>query len=171
MVQFERQSTWFLAQFKPNSHIIAERNLTRQGFQTFLPMQESTKRARGKFITHMRPLFPGYIFVALDKLSGGWRAVNSTYGVIKLVCLGKEPTPVPFDLVNQLILRCDQEGKLLPPKLLKPGDQVILTSGPLADFVATIESVAPDRRIYVLMEMMGAKTRVIVAPDQLRTVS
>jgi transcriptional antiterminator RfaH len=163
--------TWFLAQFKPNSHNIAERNLVRQGFQCFLPMQEETKRARGKFITQMGPLFPGYLFVALDVLRGGWRAVNSTYGVTRLVSLGKEPTPVPRDLVSQLMLRCDRAGKLLPPRLLRPGDEMIMTKGPFTDFVATIERVAPDRRVYVLMELMGAQTRVAVNADHLRHVN
>lgn len=170
MTTHDRGTTWFLAQFKPNSHNIAERNLVRQGFRTFLPMQEETKRARGKFITQMRPLFPGYLFVALDVLKGGWRSVNSTYGVTRLVSLGKEPTPVPLDLVSQLMLRCDREGKLLPPKLLQPGDEVMVTKGPFTDFVATIERIAPDKRVYVLMELMGAKTRVAVSAEHLRAV-
>lgn len=170
MSTHDRGTTWFLAQFKPNSHHIAQRNLTRQGFRTFLPMQEETKRTRGKFVTQMRPLFPGYLFVALDMLRGGWRSVNSTYGITRLVSLGKEPTPVPLDLVSQLMLRCDREGKLLPPKLLKPGDEVMLTKGPFMDFVARIEAIAPDRRVYVLMELMGAQTRVAVSADHLRAV-
>ena len=170
MSTHDRGTTWFLAQFKPNSHNIAERNLVRQGFRTFLPMQEETKRARGKFITQMRPLFPGYLFVALDMLKGGWRSVNSTYGITRLVSLGKEPTPVPLDLVSQLMLRCDREGKLLPPKLLKPGDEVTMTKGPFTGFVATIETIAPDRRVYVLMELMGAQTRVAVSAEHLRAV-
>lgn len=170
MSYHDRGTTWFLAQFKPNSHNIAERNLARQGFRTFLPMQEETKRARGKFITQIRPLFPGYIFVALDMLQSGWRAVNSTCGITRLVSLGKGPTPIPLDLVSQLMLRCDREGKLLPPKLLKPGDQVTLTKGLFTDFVATIESIAPDRRVWVLMELMGAQTRVAVSAEHLRAV-
>ena len=170
MTTHDRGTTWFLAQFKPNSHNIAERNLTRQGFRTFLPLQEETRRARGKFITQMRPLFPGYLFVALDMLKGGWRAVNSTYGITRLVSLGKEPTPVPLDLVSQLMLRCDREGKLLPPKLLKPGDEVMLTKGPFANFVAMIETIAPDRRVYVLLELMGAQTRVAVSGEHLRAL-
>lgn len=170
MTYHERGTTWFLAQFKPNSHNIAERNLVRQGFRTFLPMQEATTRARGKFSTQMRPLFPGYIFVALDMLQGGWRAVNSTYGITRLVSLGKEPTPVPLDLVSQLMLRCDRAGKLLPPKRLKPGDQVMLAKGPFTDFVATIESIAPERRVWVLMEIMGTQTRVAVSAEHLRAV-
>lgn len=163
-------TTWFLAQLKPNSHRIAERNLTRQGFPAFLPMEEETKRARGKFVTQMRPLFPGYIFVALDILRGDWRAVNSTYGITRLVSFGKEPSVVPLDLVSQLMLRCDATGKLLPPKLLKPGDQVTLTKGPFANFVAEVESIAPDRRVWILMDIMGGQTRVAVGADQLRAV-
>lgn len=170
MTLHDRGTSWFLAQLKPNSHNIAERNLARQGFRTFLPLQEETSHARGKFTTQMRPLFPGYIFVALDMLQGSWRAVNSTYGITRLVSLGKEPTPVPLDLVSQLMLRCDREGRLLPPKLLKPGDQVMFTKGPFTDFVATIESIAPERRVWVMMEIMGAQTRVAVGADQIRSV-
>lgn len=57
---------------------------------------------------------------------------------------------------------------LLPPRLLNPGDQVRLSTGPFADFVATVESIAPDRRVFVLMEIMGGETRVAVPVDQLR---
>ena len=170
MSYHDRGTTWFLAQFKPNSHRIAERNLVRQGFRTFLPLHEETMRVRGKFTVQQRPLFPGYLFVALDMLQGRWRAVNSTYGITRIVSLGKEPTPVPLDLVSQLMLRCDQEGKLLPPKLLKPGDEVTMTKGPFADVITTIESVAPDRRVWVLMDIMGGQTRVAVQADQLRAV-
>ena len=166
--QFGR--TWFLAQFKPNCHRIAERNLVRQGFQSFLPMQEETRRVRGKFTTFMRPLFPGYLFVAFDKAHGGWQAVNSTYGITRLVSAGKTPVEVPLNLVSQLMQRCDTAGKLLPPKLLSPGDQVIINKGPFVEFIATIEALTSDRRVWVLLEFMGQKTRVAVPADQLRAV-
>ena len=54
--------------------------------------------------------------------------------------------------------------------LLQPGDQVALTKGPFANFVAEVEMIAPDRRVWVLMEIMGAQTRVAVGADQLRAV-
>ena len=164
----ERGTSWFLAQLKSNCGHIAARNLTLQGFRTFLPMEDGTKRVRGKFITAPRPLFPGYIFVAFNAGAGLWRTINSTNGITRLVSFGKEPAPVPLDIVSQLMLRCDASGKLLPPKLLKPGDQVRLTSGPFANFVGTIEAIAPERPVWVLMEIMGGETRVAVAADQLR---
>lgn len=163
-------TTWFLAQLKPNSDRIAERHLTRQGFTTFLPRQEVTRRVRDHFITALRPLFPGYIFLALNAAMGHWRAVNGTSGISRLVSFGQAPAPVPADIVRQLRARCDASGLLLPPKVLQPGDQVCLTSGPFANFVAEIESIVPDRRVWVLMDLMGGRTRVAVAAEQLRLV-
>lgn len=170
MTIHDRGTSWFLAQLKPNCAKIADKNLKRQGFQTFLPMEEETRQRSGKFVTTMRPLFPGYIFVAFDVTRGFWRSVNSTYGITRLVSLGKEPTAVPQDLVSQLMLRCNAKGKLQPPKLLRAGDQVTLTKGPFANFVAEVEKIAPDQRVWLLMEIMGNRTRVAVGADQLRSV-
>lgn len=170
MAIYDSGATWFLAQLKPNSARIAERNLKRQGFTTFLPLEETTKKRGGKFVANSRPLFPGYIFVAFDAAHGLWRKINSTQGVTRLVSFGKAPAPVPRDLVSQLMLRCDATGKLLPPKLLEPGDQVAITKGPFASFVAVVEKIAPDRRVWVLMDIMGGQTRVAVGAEQLRAV-
>ncbi len=166
----DRGTTWFLAQLKPNSVKIAERNLKRQGFRTFLPVEEVTKRAKSKFVTAERPMFPGYIFVSFDVSKGGWRAINSTNGITRLVSFGKDPAPVPLDIISGLMLRCDAQGKLIPPKLLSPGDQVAMTHGPFADFVAEVEKIDPDRRVWVLLDIMGGKTRVAVNAGQLRAV-
>jgi len=170
MQQFQAGNTWFLAQFKPNSHKIAERNLCRQNFQTFLPLHEETRRRAGRFTTTMRPLFAGYMFVAFDASKGGWRAINSTYGITRLVSFGSDPQPVPLELISRLMLRCDEGGKLLPPRILKPGDAVEISGGPFADFVATVENVDPDRRVWVLLELMGRTTRVVVHSAALRQV-
>ena len=161
---------WFLAQLKPNCHNIAAKNLDRQGFKAFLPMEEVALTRSGRFTTAMRPLFPGYIFVAFDAAREFWRKVNSTYGITRLVSFGNNPKAVPPDLVSQLMLRCDAKGKLLPQRSLKPGDRVTLTKGPFANFLAEVEKIAPDRRVWLLMDIMGAQTRVSAGAEQLRAI-
>lgn len=168
MQQDKLAESWFLAQIKPNSHEIARRNLTRQGFALFLPLSEETRRTGSGFTTKRRPLFPGYLFVRLDISGGHWRAVNSTYGITRLVSLGNSPTPVPDDLVNRLMARCDSAGLLQPAPEMQIGDEVQFTKGPFAHLVATIEQIAPDKRIYVLLDLMGAKTRVCVNAGHLQ---
>lgn len=161
---------WFLAQVKPNSAQIAKKNLDIQNFRTFLPLEEKTRLSYGKMITSASPLFPGYLFVALDTANGQWRQVNSTFGVSRILSIGKSPAAVPTQLVNQLMQRCDESGLLLPPKVLEPSDSVIITRGPFANFAAEVEKMAADSRVWVLMDLMGAKTRVAVPADQLRVV-
>ena len=162
-------TSWFLAQCKPNSHRIADRNLTRQGFRTFVPLQEQTRRAHGRFVTRTALLFPGYLFVAFDTQRVRWQAVNGTSGITRLVSFDRTPAPVPLDLISQLLLRCDRDGKLMPPRLLAAGDTVTVTHGPFSEFVATVESLAPDRRVWMLMEIMGSESRLAVPAGHLRS--
>lgn len=72
--------------------------------------------------------------------------------------------------MSQLMLRCDASGKLLPPRLVNSRDQVRLTAGPFAEFVGQVETIAPNRRVFVLMELMGGEARVAVKAHQLRIV-
>ncbi|OWU78012.1 transcriptional antiterminator [Marinibacterium profundimaris] len=159
-----------MAQLKPNGARAAERNLRRQGFGTFLPLEERMIRSRGRFVSAERPVFPGYVFVSLDPAASVWRAVNSTFGVQRLVAFGRGPVPVPEGIVDGLITRCDGKGRLRPPGGLAPGQTVRLASGPFADTLAEIERLEPDRRVRLLMTMMGGQTRVTVGADQLRAV-
>ncbi len=164
------ETTWYLAQIKPNCHIIAERNLRRQGFQTFHPMLEETRRKSEKFASALRPLFAGYMFVALDTAVGGWGAVNSTHGVTRLVSFGDGPQAVPLELISGLVARCDGEGRLLPPPALRPGDEVVISGGPFADFTATVDAVSPGQRVWVLLDLMGRSTRIAVPPGAVQVV-
>ena len=160
---------WFLAQIKPNRLHIAQRNLFRQKFDVFCPTLQTMRKQRGQYVENCQPLFPGYIFIGLDPETAPWRAVNSTYGVNRLVSFGAgSPMPVPLSLVEKLQIRCDADGRLLPPKTLKKGDKVEILSGPFADFVTTIENIEPDQRIWVLLELFGRPTRVTVDRKDLR---
>jgi transcriptional antiterminator RfaH len=58
---------WFILQFKSNSHHQAKKNLTRQGFETFLPLHDTTSRKLSRFINTSKPLFPGYMFIRFDR--------------------------------------------------------------------------------------------------------
>ena len=157
---------WYLIQFKPNGHRLAERNLHRQGFETFLPMQKITRRKASRFAGDLKPLFPGYMFVSVNSELVPWRTINSTIGVSELVSLEGKPKPLPPQLISGLMLRCDASGALLPPKSLNEGDGVEMVTGPFASFIATVDTIDPKRRVWVLLDFMGQKTRMQVTADQ-----
>ncbi len=160
--------SWFIVQFKRNSHRVAARNLGQQGFKTFLPMQSCIRKNRDKLLTIIEPLFPGYMFVSIDLGKEPWHKINSTLGVSRLICQEGIPMKVPEEIVTALMSRCDSSGKLLPPASLTSGDSVKILSGSLANFIATVETFENKQRIWVLMEIMGQSTRVQVALDQIK---
>ena len=159
---------WFILQFKPNSHHLAAKNLNRQGFETFLPLHETTSRKLSRFINTSKPLFPGYMFIKFDKLESEWHKINSTYGVSRLITFNSILKSMPIGFVDSLMKRYDLSGKLLPIQKLKRGDQITVLTGPFANFAATVEKYEDDQRVWVLMDLMGRKSKIQTATDCLQ---
>ena len=162
---------WYLVQFKRNSHRIADRNLSQQGFKTFLPLQDLTSRRGSEFLTSTKPLFPGYMFVRAKSNGVPWQKINSTLGVSRLICQDGVPKKVPTEVVSSLISRCDTLGRLIPSNSVQCGDTVEIHSGPLANFIATVDTIDSNRRIWVLMDIMGQIAKVQVAPAQVKLLN
>ena len=158
---------WFILQFKPNSHHLAAKNLNRQGFETFLPLHETTSRRLSRFINTSKPLFPGYMFIRFDKAESEWHKINNTYGVSRLITFNSTLKSIPTIFVDHLMKRYDLSGKLIPIQKLKKGDQVEVLKGPFANFIATVEKYEADQRIWILMDLMGRKTEIQTPSDNL----
>ena len=159
---------WFILQYKPNSHHQATKNLDRQGFETFLPLHDTTLRKASRFVTSTKPLFPGYMFVSFDKTEFKWHKINNTYGVSRLVTFNSILKSIPTTFIDHLMKRYDLSGKLIPIKNLKKGDQVNILEGPFANFVATVEKYEDGQRIWVLMDLMGRKSKIQATIDNLQ---
>jgi len=159
---------WFILQFKPNSHHQAIKNLTRQGFEVFLPLNYTTSRKLSRFINTSKPLFPGYMFIRFNRAESKWHKINNTYGVSRLITFNSILRSIPTSFVDSLMKRYDLSGKLLPIQKLKKGDQVTVLSGPFANFIASVEKYEADQRIWILMDLMGRKTKIQTPSDALK---
>jgi transcriptional antiterminator RfaH len=162
---------WFILQFKPNAHVQAIKNLNRQGFATFLPLLENTSRKSSRFINATRPLFPGYMFIEFDRGKTDWHKINNTYGVSRLVTFNTFLKSIPSSVIDDLMNRCDRSGKLLPFETLKKGDQVKILNGPFANFIATVEKHETEQRIWILINLMGRKTKLQTPSNALQTLN
>ncbi|MDB2676309.1 transcriptional activator RfaH [Amylibacter sp.] len=151
---------WFILQFKPNAYRKATMNLNRQGFKTFLPLHDITLRKTSQFTNTTRPLFPGYMFIKFDKKKSEWHKINNTYGVLRLVSFNSTLKAIPTKFIDELMSRCDLTGKIIPAGRLAKGDQVKVLRGPFTNFIATVETYENDQRIWILMDLMGRKTKI-----------
>ena len=162
---------WFILQFKPNAHHQANKNLNQQGFETFLPLYDATSRNASRFINANRPLFPGYMFITFDRTETAWHKINNTYGVSRLITFNSKLKPIPTIFIDNLMMRYDLSGKLLPVKELKKGDQVKVLMGPFADFIATVETYEMEQRVWILMDLMSRKTKIQTSSDDLQLLN
>jgi transcriptional antiterminator RfaH len=64
--------------------------------------------------------------------------------------------------------RYDLSGKLIPIQKIKKGDHVMVLKGPFANFIATVEKYEADQRIWILMDLMGRKTKIITPSGALK---
>ena len=159
---------WFILQFKANSHHQAMKNLKQQGFETFLPLHDSTSRKASRFINTTRPLFPGYMFITFDRTNTEWHRINNTYGVLRLITFNSTLKSIPSIIIDSLMMRCDKSGKILPIKKLTKGNQVKILNGPFANFIASVEKYETDQRVWVLMNLMGRKTKMQTSVETLK---
>lgn len=162
---------WFILQFKSNSYHQATKNLNRQGFETFLPLHDTTSRKESRFINTIKPLFPSYMFIKFDRTDPNWHKINSTYGVSRLITFNTTLKSVPTKVINSLMMRCDLSGRLLPLKKLKKGDQVKVLNGAFSNFIATVETYETDQRIWILMDLMRRKTKIQTSSDKLQLLN
>lgn len=150
---------WHLALCRPNQGHIAFRNLTKAGFDVFMPRHRTSWNWRGKRVDGLRPLFGGYLFFSMDPATPRWQQVANAPGIGSLVKTGSRgPVEVPSAVVTALMSRCDADGCLIPEADYHKGEAVRLLSGPFAGFVGEVERVDSDRRIHLLLDIMGRDT-------------
>ena len=101
---------WYVVYTHAGNEAMAEGQLARQNFVTYLPKYRK-KRRHGRRVTEITvPLFPRYIFVELDLDAQRWRAVNSTYGVRHIVCMGERPGALPENVIPEIKKREADDG-------------------------------------------------------------
>jgi transcriptional antiterminator RfaH len=158
---------WYLVQTQLNGEAKATQNLLRQGYDIYLPRFLKRRRHARKVDFVARPLFPRYVFVAIDMTTQRWRSIQSTFGVSRLVCNGDNPALVPEGVVPALRAREDDKGfvKMDARPAFAPGDKVRVLAGAFMDSAGLFTGLADHDRVSILLDMLGRKVRVLLDAD------
>lgn len=158
---------WYVVQTRPNAERKAKAHLERQGFEVYLPQYRKRRRHARRVEIVQAPLFPRYVFVAVDMSTQRWRSIQSTIGVSQLVCNGTEPAPVPPGIIQSLHARESADGLInvdLRPKFAA-GDKVRILEGAFGDCQGLFESTTDGERVAILLDLLGRKVRVMLDRD------
>jgi len=160
---------WYVVNTKAREEPKASFNLKRRGFNAYLPQYKKTRRHARRIDTVLAPLFPKYLFVEFDLDLERWSSINSTTGVKKLIMFGSLPATLPSELVEEIRTREDVEGVVSLNQYLKikQGDQVTINSGAFSEHSGIFECQDDDKRIIILLKLMGRDVRVRLASSAL----
>ena len=163
----EPRTCWLAVICKPRQESVAEENLVRQGFHVYLPRLRIRRRRRGQWIDSIEVLFPRYIFIRIDPLLQNLAPVRSTRGAAGLVRFGGQPAVVPDEVIDAL-LQCQDPASGLHQEnrtALSSGDRIKLVDGPFAGMEAVFAEPDGEKRVIVLLELLGKTNKVRVDRD------
>jgi len=158
---------WYALYTKPHKEEQVCSFLERKGIETYLPTVKIRKNGHYKVI----PFFSCYLFTRVLS-SNGLSPVRWTPGLRKVISFGDQPAVVDeqaISLIKQRLADIHELG--LTAYRFKPGDRVVVKSGPLRDFEAVFDQKLSSRdRAKILVDFLGRGTRCEVEVDCLEKV-
>jgi transcriptional antiterminator RfaH len=115
-------------------------------------------------------LFPRYIFVEIDMEYQRWRSINGTRGVSYLLSMGECPSTVPNGIVEEIIAR-ESDDRLIRIHEKTPynsGEIIEITSGALIDQVGSFLRMDKQKRVVLLLELLGRNVEVRLPQETVR---
>ena len=160
--------SWYLVVTKSQSEFKAQENLLRQGYETYLPLVQTSRRRNGKNVNRTEAFFPRYLFISLDKETDNWSPIRSTIGVAGMVRFGGMPAVVPEILIDNLKSNENELGLYsFEKKELKQGDKVEIINGPFEGYKAIYQKMKSTERVSVLLDIVGKNTQVTLSVHEL----
>lgn len=158
---------WAVAQTITNRESLVAERIAEVGYEIFVPRTRMRISGEPRIVA----LFPGYLFV---RIIDRWRVVTKTAGVLGLIMTGEQPARCPDDEIEKIKSQVMRNGLVrLPKPVPKPrvlpfrlGQAVRVVAGSFCGFEAIFDGMSARERELVLLDMLGRKVRVELAPGE-----
>jgi transcriptional antiterminator RfaH len=159
---------WFCLRTQPKHEHLAAAHLRKMDqVEVFLPRIRFKRATRQALAWVTEALFPGYLFARFD-----WdvrlRQVQHAPGVRGVVHFGEDWPVISENAINELREAVGTTELQIISQEFSPGDAVHFADGSLCGLRAIVSRVMPSqKRIEVLMELLGRQTEVELTVDSL----
>ncbi len=164
---------WYCLHTRPLKEAQAANYLSDTlGLETYFPRLKRERVVRRVRRTHVKPLFPRYLFCRFDP-AFQYRAARYAPDVVDVVRFGEGPAIVQEAIIQDLKLWAGEAVDVItidPP--LAAGDEVIVIDGPMRGLHALVLRDCDDRdRVAVLLATLECGAQVNISRSQLQKVS
>ena len=165
----DESSTWHALHTRYQHEKVVGELLTRQGFETFLPLYTTVHRWKDRAKQVSLPLFPCYVF-----LRGGVDRrlqILKTPGVHSIVETAGRPGVIPEGEMAAIRRAVENALRIEPHPFLANGDWVRIKSGPLVGVEGILVRKQDQFRLVLSVDMLGRSVAVEVDPTHADHVS
>ncbi len=154
---------WFVAHTRPRCEKKLVDYCEREGLKTTLPLYRSVKKYRGKTAVFLKPLFPGYVFLELERPQRQ-PVLQSDY----VANLLEVPDQEEFqEQLRDILFALDQEVDVQLAPIIGAGSRVRIKSGPLQGMEAWVESRRGMTQVMLRLDFIGQAAAVKVSAEDL----
>lgn len=152
--------------------MLAKINFEQQGYRAYLPIFLKRVRHARQVKEVYKPLFPGYLFLLLNKDKTNWYAIGGTRGTLGPVSFGGKHVSVPDWVMDKIREREEQPGIISMGRVmedkLRNGAKVELELPNGTRGEGTVFSHDGERNVIVLLELLKREVKVSVPVEHLR---
>jgi len=161
---------WYLLRSMTKQEKRVTAKLEEMKIEFFCPeIERSTNK--GKKITEL--MFPGYLFIRLDKDIGPFDNVRENYssGALQFVRFTEHPSEIRPSVIELIKMHAENLNKIANEDYFGKGDTVRVTDGPFQDFKALYKCRSGKDRAIVLLSVCGRITETELKPAQIERVN
>ena len=156
-------SYWSVCQTESRREAAAAKFLREGGFEVYLPRIAVKNPVREK----VAPLFPGYVFLGIE--GGRWWEARWAIGVVRVLMVDGMPARVPEKVMREIRRREDASGLVRLPGMAR-GTRVRIVRGSFMGKVGLYDGLSGERRVRVLLELLGRAVPVSIAGGDVTAV-
>lgn len=163
----DEASEWFAVWTRSRHEQVVREQLARKHIETFLPTMTRWSRWKDRRKKIDWPLFPGYCFARFDPADT--LPILKCTGVVNIVSVEGRPAPIPARELDSIRLLVTSELQFDPCPLLREGDLVEVTHGPLKGVVGRlVRKDAAKARLVLSVDLIGQAVSVEVDAADVR---
>ena len=159
---------WFAANTGSCQEKRVAQHLSTRDIEFFLPVYRTISRWKnGLRATIERPLFPGYVFVRIDRTEKV--RVLELPGVLSIIGAGREPISLPTEEI-QALREASELMNLEPHAYLNAGSSARVLRGPLSGMTGIVVRRKNKTRLVLSVDLIMKSVSVEIAEQDLEPV-
>ena len=157
---------WWVAHTRPRCEKKLTQFCEREGLAATLPCYDSAHKYRGKNVVFRKPLFPGYVFLKIERAQKSL-VQHSDHVANLLEVIDQEQFT---EQLEDILLALDTESEIRLAPAIGPGMRVQIKNGPLRGVEGWVEERYGMSTVLLRLDFIGKAAAVKVEATDLEPI-